>query len=106
MLNGEFSWASGGFLDWDKYASGGRFSAEEKEACRRKGAEALVRAFTHPALIGYTWYKFCYNFAEPDAPSYGLINPQGEFNQLNAPTLKQINARLEAIACGDMGRQA
>ena len=102
MLNGEFSWASGGFLDWNRYVAGKTFGDQEKEVCRRKGIAALEGAFTHPALIGYTWYKFCYRFPDADGPTYGLLDPAGRINRFNAAMLKAIHARLEGIACGEI----
>ena len=100
MLNGEFSWASGGFLDWNKFRADKTFSDEEKAVCRRKGIAALEGAFTHPGLIGYTWFKFCYNYPDVDGPTYALIDPKGRQNRFNAALLKQIHPRLEGIAVG------
>jgi len=100
MLNGEFSWASGGFLDWNKLEAGRTFSADEKAVCRRRGIVALEGAFTHPGLIGYTWYKFCTDFPDPDGPHWGVINPRGRPNRFNGDILRHVNPRLEAIHAG------
>jgi hypothetical protein len=100
QLNGEYSWASGGFLDWTKLQSRGTFSEEEKETCRRRGQATLEKAFTHPALVGYTWYKFCWNPVAPDQPGYGLIDSGGRESLFNGPLLAEVNSRLEGIARG------
>ena len=102
MLNGEFSWASGGFVDWNKLQARKSFGEEERETCRRKGTTALEEAFTHPGLVGYTWYKFCYRFPSPDDPTYGLIDPSGQRSRFNEQMFRKIHPRLEAIACGEL----
>ena len=57
---------------------------------------------THPALIGYTWYKFCWNPVAPDQPGYGLIDQNGVENTFTSPLLREVNARLERIARGEI----
>lgn len=110
ILIGEFSWASGHFLDWGKFLREEYFNEQEKEQVRRRGRQALERAFTHPALIGYTWFKW-YSGSEFTKDAYGLatdqpfgavINNQGEQNTFNGPLLREIHARLEAIALGHL----
>jgi len=98
QLNGEFSWASGGFLDWQKLRARGTFTEEEKQRCARRGQFVLEEAFTHPALVGYTWYKFCWNPVAADQPGYGLIDSEGRESTFNTPIFGAVNARLEAIA--------
>ena len=102
QLNGEYSWVSGGFLDWAKLQARGTFTAEEKAHCRRHGQAVLEEAVTHPALIGYTWYKFCWNPVAPDQPSYGLIDSTGREGRFTSPLLREVNARLERIALGEI----
>jgi len=98
ILNGEFSWASGYFTRVSSDGSDAALSAAQRVA--RRAAASLERAFTLPGLVGYTWYKFCTNFTDPQAVTYGLVNPKGEPNQLNQGLLKRINPRLEGIAAG------
>jgi hypothetical protein len=102
QLNGEYSWVSGGFLDWAKLQARGTFTAEEKAHCRRHGQAVLEEAVTHPALIGYTWYKFCWNPVALDQPGYGLIDSSGREGQFTSPLLRQVNPRLERIALGEI----
>ncbi len=108
ILIGEFSWTSGHFLDWGKFMREERFSETEMEQVRRRGRQALEQAFTHPALIGYTWFKW-YSGREFTKDAYGLacdqpfgavVNNHGERNTFNDPLLRNIHARLEDIAQG------
>lgn len=41
ILNGEFSWTAGGFLDWGKILRCERFSEQEKDAVRVRAVAAL-----------------------------------------------------------------
>jgi len=102
MLNTEFSWVGGSFLDWQKLIVGESFTPEERAQVRTLAVVALEGAFTHPALIGYTWYKFCTRFPSAADPAYGLLNPMGERNHFNEELLKRIHPRLEAIAMGQL----
>ncbi|MEI7833178.1 MAG: hypothetical protein WCJ56_08280 [bacterium] len=100
QLNGEFSWASGHFLDWDRLMKLENFTAEEIAHCRKLGQATLEKAITHPNLVGYTWYKFCCNSAGPDQPHCGLIDAAGTESRFNSVLLSEINSRLEGIAVG------
>jgi len=108
ILIGEFNWASGHFLDWGKFLREEYFSKAEKEQVRRRGRQALEQAFTHPGLIGYTWFKW-YSGREFTKDAYGratdqpfgaVVNNQGKINTFNFPLLRKINRRLEGIATG------
>ena len=100
ILNGEFSWGAFG-MTWEKYCSGAAFSAEEIQANRRLGTAALEGAFTHPGLVGYTWFKWYVNGGRGlDQPAFALVDQAGQVNRWNAAMLKPIHARLEAIARG------
>jgi hypothetical protein len=77
QLNGEFTWASGGFLSWKKLKARDTFTEEEKETCRRRGQTTLEQAFAHPALVGYTWHKFCAKATGPEQPGFGLNDEKG-----------------------------
>jgi hypothetical protein len=102
QLDGEYSWVSGGFLDWDKFQAHGRCSDEEMDMCRQRGQAVLEEAVTHPALVGYTWYKFCWNAVDPDQPGYGLIDENGTENRFTSNLLRKVNPRLERIALGEL----
>jgi hypothetical protein len=108
ILNGEFSWTSGGFLDWSKYLRCEGFSEAEKDAVRVRAVAALENAFTHPSLIGYTFFKwYCgAEFARWDygldatQPVGGVVTNHGQINQFNAELFRQLHPRLEGIATG------
>lgn len=78
----------------------GNFTEEERKLCLARGQATLEQAFTHPALIGYTWYKFCWNPLASDQPSYGLIDSEGHKSSFNTEAMVRINSRLEGIAMG------
>jgi hypothetical protein len=108
ILNGEFNWCSGHFLDWGKYLREERFTEEEMAEIAVRGRMALEQAFTHPALVGYTWFKW-YSGIEFTSNEYGLAGDQpfgavvtneGKLNTFNAPLFRQIHPRLEGIARG------
>ncbi len=108
ILIGEFNWASGYFLDWGKFLREEYFSETEKEQIRRRGRQALEQAFTHPGLIGYTWFKW-YSGREFTRDAYGLatdqplgaiVNNYGKINTFNFPLLRKIHRRLWGIALG------
>jgi hypothetical protein len=110
ILNGEFNWCGGHFLDWGKYLREERFSEEEKAEIAVRGRMALEQAFTHSSLIGYTWFKW-YSGIEFTSNEYGLADDQpfgavvtnnGKINRFNAPLLREIHPRLEGIARGEL----
>jgi hypothetical protein len=93
VLNGEFAWSSGYFAnprDDDPPAR----SIEER--IRRRGPAALSLAAAHPALIGYSWYRWVSDHA-PHEPKYGLVNYDDILNEFHAPLLREVNGSLEAI---------
>ena len=109
ILNGEFNWCSGHFLDWGKYLREEAFTETEKQDIRLRGRMALENAFAHPALIGYTWFKW-YSGREFTEDAYGLATDQpfgavvsnhGELNTFNAPLFRKVHPRLEGIATGE-----
>lgn len=102
ILNGEYAWAAFG-MPWKKWESGEAFTAEECAEQRRLGAASLERAFTHPALIGYTWFKWYQNGGRgPDQPAFALVDQEGAVNRWNAAMFKRIHPRLEGIARGEI----
>jgi hypothetical protein len=98
MLNGEFAWMSGHWRSVNSRTS----PREQVEAFRRRATRALENAFTHPNLLGYSWFKFCHDVADLDAPHEGLFNTRGEVNRFNEDLLKRIHPRLEGIATGQI----
>jgi hypothetical protein len=110
ILNGEFNWSSGHFLDWGRFMREERFTREEMAEIALRGQMALEQAFTHPSLIGYTWFKW-YSGIEFTSNEYGLatdqpfgavVNNRGELNTFNAPLFRRIHPRLEGIALGQV----
>lgn len=101
ILNGEISWNSDYFgwrqsthdLPTDKLDKLGRTVY--------KAQEALERAFIHPALVGYTFYRWVHDFDDPEGAAYGITNRKADqLNQYNRRLLETINPRLEDIAFG------
>lgn len=99
VLNSEFSWVYGHFT--------GRPLPEEPETERsatqrmlEHGEQALQRAFQHPALIGYTWYRWV-DLPESSPPAnYGLVTLQNEPKREQTDVLTCLNSSAEAIAIG------
>jgi hypothetical protein len=94
VLNGEFSWASNYFVRRDNQ---GRASVrpDSVEAMKKKGRESLERAFTHPGLVGYTWYRWVHR--EQDPVTYGLVDQTDTECATNTGLLTEINGRAESI---------
>lgn len=106
IIIGEFSWASDYFrvVPMDGEPAEVRQEPDlglgEDERIRRKGREALERAFTHPQIVGYTWYRWVHRFENMDKAHYGFVNLEDELNRFNLELLQEIHPRLEAIAAG------
>ena len=64
----------------------------------------LTRAWTHPALVGYTWYRWVDKPTNepPYVPpiSLGLVTLEDEPNPWHTDLLTRLNAQAEAIALG------
>jgi hypothetical protein len=102
ILNGEYSWAAFG-MAWDRFTAGDQFSEKQMAEQRRLGIAGLEGAFTHPGLVGYTFYKGSdAGRRGPEQPSWGVVNAQGQLNNWNASLLRQSHPRLEGIACGEI----
>jgi hypothetical protein len=98
MLNAEFAWQSGHWKRCNTRTS----PPEVVETFRRLATAALENAFTHPNLVGYSWFKFGHQNFDLDAPHEGLFNSKMEMNRFNAYLLTKINPRLEGIATGQI----
>jgi hypothetical protein len=101
MLNTEFAWQSGHWKRPNTRTS----PPEAVEAFRRLATAAVENAFTHPNLVGYSWFKFGQPNFDLDAPHEGLFNSKMEMNRFNAYLLTKINPRLEGIAAGQIKPQ-
>jgi hypothetical protein len=101
VLIGEFSWAS----DYFRRVTDRTRAVEhlpEHERIAVLGTDALERAFTHPAVVGYTWYRWVSRQDDIDAPAGGLVNTADELNTFNAYLLRRVHSRLEGIATGEI----
>ncbi|GAB4457331.1 MAG: hypothetical protein OHK0029_16950 [Armatimonadaceae bacterium] len=96
ILNGEFAWASGYFTDLMIPGE----PAEEwsgRERAQQKAAPALRSGAAHPALVGYTWYRWVSRAAAPDGVTYGLVDLEDNEDTFNTRLLAQVNPTLEAV---------
>lgn len=96
VLNGEFAWVTDYFLKQPlpNEPIGGLAPTERMLL---KGRAALERAFTHPALVGYAWYRWVDKADFVPPISYGLVSVTDEPNFTHLGTLQQIHARSEQI---------
>lgn len=101
ILNGEISWNSD-YFGWRQKSHDLPTDALKKlERTVYKAQEAVERAFVHPALVGYTFYRWVHNFEDPEGAAYGITNRSGDLlNQYNKRMLEKINPRLEDVAYG------
>jgi hypothetical protein len=90
VLNGEFAWYSGTFV------SQGR---PDVPRMLQRGQASLEKAIAHPALVGYTWYRWVSHEHAPGKIGDGLVNTD-DTDEVHVKTLTQINARADAIAAG------
>lgn len=108
LMNGEFSWASDYFRiiplpgEPAEVRDDPSLGVGELERVRRKAAEALERAFTHPNLVGYTWYRWVQKHHDPERFHYGLVGTDDQINRFNAALFSQCHPRLESIKRGDL----
>jgi hypothetical protein len=101
LFIGEYSWASdyhtriveedAGFVDE---------SMPPRVRAAKKGRRALLEAFAHPAVLGYTWYRWIQN-PHPDAEipwqGYGLVDEQDDPIDFNVSLLADLNPQAEAL---------
>lgn len=99
ILIGEFAWAS-------DYYTRRAFPGEPAGLPREqrmiiKGRTALERTFTHPAVVGYTWYRWVETDPKRVRPwLYGLVHMDDEPNTLTIDALRETNNRAERIRAG------
>jgi hypothetical protein len=99
VLIGEFAWASPPFSDPRHLPPEAR--ADIHAHVRKAGPASLEGAFTHPALVGYTWYRWVQD--AKDGIGYGLVDRSDQPVPLNIELVTASNARLEAIAAAHSG---
>jgi hypothetical protein len=104
LFIGEYAWCS------DYHSLPGRDSGrlgEESLAPEKrieiKGRAALESIFTHPGVVGYTWYRWIQKF-EPESPwrSYSLVGTDDSPNPFHTRILSEVNQRAEAIRRGEI----
>lgn len=102
ILNTEFSWGHKVFSEkpLPEEPEGG-FPSTERMI--RNGEQALVRALTHPGLVGYTWYRWLNRPDHVPPISVGLVTLEDEPNRWHTDLLASLNAKAEVIASTDFG---
>jgi hypothetical protein len=106
LLIGEFSWASDYFrlIPLPEESPDVRQNPEqgvgERQRVTRWAQTALEQSFTHPMLVGYTWYRWVHTWDDPDRWHYGLVNRRHELNRFNAELMRRVHPKLEAIKAG------
>jgi hypothetical protein len=77
---------------------------------RVRAVAALENAFSHPSLIGYTFFKwYCGNEftkweygLDATQPVGGVVTNHGVVNQFNAELFRCLHPRLDGIAAGTL----
>jgi hypothetical protein len=95
ILIGEFAWASPPFTDPRLLAPAER-AKPLADHLAVAGPASLEKAFTHPGIVGYTWYRWVQD--PKGIVGYGLVDRRDEPVALNIRLLTEVNARLETIA--------
>ena len=99
VLIGEFAWVTGYFLDKPlPNEPVGGLSPIERMMVR--GPQVLERAFTHPALAGYAWYRWVDKADFKPPISYGLVSVTDEPNATHLGMLRAAHARADALHAG------
>jgi hypothetical protein len=99
ILIGEFSWASDYFVRSPMPNEPAGYSREQRMLT--KGRAALERVFTHPGVVGYTWYRWVETGLDRKPPfMYGLVHVDDQPNTATIDVLREINARAERIRLG------
>ncbi len=95
VLIGEFSWNPDLFkqVPLPGEPEGGLGA---KERVFRRGEEVLLRAATHPGMVGYTWYRWVAKPTEDDNLSFGLVD-QEDRPEIHIPRLQALHPRIEPL---------
>lgn len=106
LLLTEFSWGHNTFANQPlPNEPNGGLSLTDRMI--RNGEQVLAKAITHPAVIGYTWYRWVDQPTgqPPYIPpvSLGLVTLKDQPNRYNTEAIARINAKAEAIATTDFG---
>jgi hypothetical protein len=66
------------------------------ERVQRRGEEVLLRASSHPGMVGYTWYRWVANTTQGENYSYGLVNRDDEV-EIHVPFLQKVHPRIDPL---------
>ena len=95
VLIGEFSWNTDLFkrVPLPNEPEGG---LKMKERMFRRGEITLLRAATHPGLVGYTWYRWVQPASTPERFTDGLVDYEDN-EDIHQVLLKKTNPVLEQV---------
>jgi hypothetical protein len=103
VLIGEFAWVTDYFLKIPAEPEPPNGFPTELDRMKAKGEATLRKSFTHPALAGYTWYRWVDKADFKPPISYGLVTVDDEPNPVHIPLLRSLNAQAEALHAGRPG---
>jgi hypothetical protein len=95
VINGEFAWVSGYFTG--PHGREPEHDSKVLALVREMGPKALARAFEHPNLAGYTWYRWVQKAHPTRGTSYGLVQFDDTLNTLNSELLREVHPRIDSI---------
>ena len=95
VLIGEFSWNTDLFkrVPLPNEPEGG---LDMKERMFRRGEITLLRAVTHPGMVGYTWYRWVQPASTAERFTDGLVD-YDDNEDIHQTLLEKINPELERI---------
>jgi hypothetical protein len=97
ILIGEYSW--GGWA-WEGQAYPPEWQNDHPGWLKQEGVYRTARMFSHPQVIGYTWFKWYCDNVDPEAPAYAVVTESHEVNRFNAPMFRRLHAVLEDVHAG------
>lgn len=98
VLNTEFAWASDYFVKPRSGEPTGGLPVSERMVVL--GRQSLARALSHPALVGYTWFRWVDKPDQLPPASFGIVTADDAPNWAHLGTLTWINENAEAIHAG------
>jgi hypothetical protein len=97
LLVGEYAWVSGHYIKTPP-APPKPVDLTQAEKIRQNGPPALEALVAHPAIVGYTWYRWV-DLPDQRPPfGHGLVMLEDEPNKLHTDLLTAVNAKAESIA--------
>jgi hypothetical protein len=95
VLIGEFSWNPDLFKYVEMHGEP-EDGYTVKERVFRRGEKVLLRAASHPATVGYTWYRWVARPSEGDHFSFGLVD-HADQEEMHVSSLKVLHPKIEPI---------